>query len=132
MLFFSEGDVYSVNWMEDTDNQNPAAETIQQQFKVVKEKTNTSHVQEFGDMQISKMVLAEFFGKKKDISFIPPPTVSKADAVPSEEVYMKLLQKKIEKSFTQEEREYWISRIRSAEKVLLEFHETEYFSLENY
>lgn len=118
-MIFVKGDVYSVNWMEDTDNQNPADETIQAQYKVVKEETNTSHVQEFGDMQISKMFLAEFFGKKKAESFVPPPKASKADAIPSEEVYMKLLQKKVEKSSSLEEKDFWIAKIEHSQKASL-------------
>ncbi len=34
------GDLYSVNWMEDTDSANVCQETLQEQFDVVKNKTN--------------------------------------------------------------------------------------------
>ncbi|OQV15706.1 Legumain [Hypsibius exemplaris] len=107
------GDVYSVNWMEDTDEENLSKETIQTQFELVKGETNTSHVEEYGDLNLAKLVLGEFFGG----SFADPivlPKASKTDAVPSEQVYMKLLAIKVEKATSKEERHYWSEQIRSA------------------
>ena len=43
------GDVYSVNWMEDSDAEDLKSETLEKQFSIVKQETNTSHVMEFGD-----------------------------------------------------------------------------------
>ena len=51
------GDVYSVVWMEDSDVENLNQESLFQQFTVCKEKTNTSHVMQYGDLvreEISK------------------------------------------------------------------------------
>lgn len=56
------GDVYSVKWMEDSDKENLNDETLAHQFELVKKETNTSHVQEFGDMSIAKEVVGFFQG----------------------------------------------------------------------
>ncbi|KAJ0396958.1 hypothetical protein P43SY_003661 [Pythium insidiosum] len=37
------GDLYSVNWMEDSDLTDLSGETLQQQFRIVKKETNLSH-----------------------------------------------------------------------------------------
>jgi len=57
------GDWYSVNWMEDSDKQDIEKETLQQQFETTKKLTTTSHVQEYGDMSIGKLVVGEFEGR---------------------------------------------------------------------
>ncbi len=38
------------------------SETLQNQFKIVKKETNTSHVQEFGDIRIEELPVADFLG----------------------------------------------------------------------
>lgn len=44
------GDLYSVNWLEDSDSSDEVCgESLNQQFKLVKAETNLSHVQVFGD-----------------------------------------------------------------------------------
>ena len=43
------GDVYSVNWMEDSDKADLSKETLQDQFTIVKRETNTSVCCEYGD-----------------------------------------------------------------------------------
>jgi len=76
------GDLYSVNWMEDTDQENLSQETIESQFELVKEETNTSHVQEYGNLTMGKLVLSEFFGKTPAEAIVLP-KASKADAIPT-------------------------------------------------
>ena len=44
------GDLYSVNWMEDSDVAQMDKETLFQQFNSVKAKTNLSHVMQYGDL----------------------------------------------------------------------------------
>lgn len=44
------GDLYSVKWMEDSDSNLAAGETLADQFARVKQETNKSHVQQFGDL----------------------------------------------------------------------------------
>ncbi|KAL1472716.1 hypothetical protein MTO96_022860 [Rhipicephalus appendiculatus] len=56
------GDVYSVNWMEDSDKEDLHRETLIDQFNIVKMETNTSHVMEYGDLNIGKLSVSEFPG----------------------------------------------------------------------
>jgi len=56
------GDLFSVNWMEDTENGNPATETIGSQHESVVKKTSKSPVLEFGNMDIKKEVVGDFEG----------------------------------------------------------------------
>ena len=102
--------------MEDTDQENIAKETIQAQFKIVKDETNTSHVEEYGNLTFGKLVLAEFFGGKTAEPIVLP-KASKADAIPAEQVYMKLLSIKVAKANSPEERKFWSEQMRSAGAV---------------
>jgi len=51
------GDLYSVNWMEDSDAEDISTETLFKQFEVTKKKTNLSHVMEYGDLVCIEMDL---------------------------------------------------------------------------
>jgi legumain len=91
------GDVYSVNWMEDSDKEDLRAETLQKQFQIVKTETNTSNVMEYGDMAISKQPVADFQsdGSRR---FRPDPVVLPKvpyDAVPSEHVPLSILYRRL-------------------------------------
>ncbi|ETW06790.1 hypothetical protein H310_02944 [Aphanomyces invadans] len=44
------GDLYSVNWMEDSDVSDLSKETLEEQYENVKRKTNKSHVLAFGSI----------------------------------------------------------------------------------
>jgi legumain len=44
------GDLYSVNWMEDSDAEDISVETLFKQFTVARDKTNLSHVMQYGDL----------------------------------------------------------------------------------
>jgi legumain len=44
------GDLYSVNWMEDTDAEDITTESLFKQFQITKKNTNLSHVMEYGDL----------------------------------------------------------------------------------
>ncbi|RWS31103.1 legumain-like protein [Leptotrombidium deliense] len=97
------GDVYSVKWLEDSDKASFTSETLQQQFKNVKKETNTSHVQEFGDLSIGKLTLSEFQGEKK--VFNEPNTfksIEIIDAVPGPDVPLILAAKKAQKQRSNE------------------------------
>ena len=84
------GDLYSVNWMEDSQKQVVAqqhgaqprrlgapreehdaasvAETLEAQYQKVKVLTNKSHVMEFGDQSFSSASIAEFQGVADAVS----------------------------------------------------------------
>lgn len=46
------GDLYSVNWMEDSDAEDITKETLFKQFQITKKKTNESHVMQYGDLKL--------------------------------------------------------------------------------
>ncbi|ESQ50287.1 hypothetical protein EUTSA_v10001970mg [Eutrema salsugineum] len=66
------GDLYSVSWMEDSDQHNLQTESLHQQYELVKKRTagsNTSygsHVMEFGDIGLSKEMLVLYMGTNPD------------------------------------------------------------------
>lgn len=59
------GDLYSVNWMENTDTVG-TDETLEEQFNIVKRETNKSHVLQFGDISFTSEKIGDFFGGKSD------------------------------------------------------------------
>jgi legumain len=55
------GDLYSVNWMNDSDTSEGMAHTLQQQFtKVKNETTGKSHVMEYGTMAFDTDLVSDF------------------------------------------------------------------------
>mmetsp|Transcript_68802 Transcript_68802/g.128386 ORF Transcript_68802/g.128386 Transcript_68802/m.128386 type:complete len:448 (+) Transcript_68802:75-1418(+) len=58
------GDLFSVNWMEDSDVEDATKETLDQQFKIVMKKTNKSHVMEWGDKTFVKDTIGEYIGNQ--------------------------------------------------------------------
>lgn len=67
------GNLFSVNWMEDSDRKNLRQETIVHQYKIVKTLTYSSHVQQFGDMSVANLTLSDFQGSED----VPPDTSEK-------------------------------------------------------
>ncbi|KAJ8309592.1 hypothetical protein KUTeg_014466 [Tegillarca granosa] len=65
------GDVFSVMWMQDSDVENLNDETIDKQFKIVKQKTNTSNVMHYGNLEMGDMFVSEFQGKKQSAAKSP-------------------------------------------------------------
>jgi legumain len=56
------GDLFSTNWMEDTEANTPTSETLLTQYNNVKTLTTASPVQIFGDLSIQNEVVAVFEG----------------------------------------------------------------------
>jgi len=56
------GDLYSVNWMEDSDASDVSKETLGVQFATVKLETAQSHVMEFGQFDFKTEVIGDFQG----------------------------------------------------------------------
>jgi len=123
------GDVYSVKWMEDSDSEDIAQETLDKQFSIVKNETTTSHVMEFGDLTIGKMSVSEFQGRKSSFS-VTKKTFRKnseiIDAVPSFEVPLMILRKSLSKAQSENsadkviEIQKQIFKLESNRKYLLE------------
>mmetsp|Transcript_63081 Transcript_63081/g.150352 ORF Transcript_63081/g.150352 Transcript_63081/m.150352 type:complete len:455 (-) Transcript_63081:165-1529(-) len=58
------GDLFSVNWMEDSDVENTKLETLAKQFDLVVNKTNKSHVMKWGDNTFIKDTLSQYIGNQ--------------------------------------------------------------------
>ncbi|KAK9742038.1 hypothetical protein RND81_03G144600 [Saponaria officinalis] len=62
------GDLYSVAWMEDSDAHNLGSESLEQQYKVVMERTADdedeygSHVMQYGTMDLDQEYLSMYLG----------------------------------------------------------------------
>ncbi|KAG8182723.1 hypothetical protein JTE90_026174 [Oedothorax gibbosus] len=95
------GDLYSVNWMEDSDKEVLTKETLQTQFQIVKKETTDSHVQEFGDMNIAKMHVSEFQGKKPTKPVVYPKV--EKNSVRSRDVPIEIVKRKFLKANSADE-----------------------------
>ena len=62
------GDLFSINWMEDTEANDVSVETLQQQYETVLEKTTASPVLKFGDFDFMSDPIGEFEGITDDSS----------------------------------------------------------------
>jgi len=54
------GDLYSVNWMEDTDMNGHINETLEVQYNTVKTETTLSHVMQYGDLSFTSEQVGAF------------------------------------------------------------------------
>jgi len=57
------GDLYSINWMENSDAQGPT-ETLQAQFLDVRTKTTQSHVMQYGDLSWTSEPIGNYLGEQ--------------------------------------------------------------------
>ncbi|XP_030574581.1 legumain [Archocentrus centrarchus] len=93
------GDWYSVNWMEDSDVEDLTKESLLKQFKIVKNHTTTSHVQQYGNKTLAHMKLIQFQGvSKADSPAAPPmnlPRIKNLDLTPSPDVPLAILKRKL-------------------------------------
>ncbi|OWF50347.1 legumain-like [Mizuhopecten yessoensis] len=80
------GDLFSVNWMQNSDNRNLNSETIDEQFSIVRKETNKSHVMEFGDLAMNQLMLSNFLGSEQNNHIVLDAPNPNLDAVPSEDV----------------------------------------------
>lgn len=62
------GDLFSVNWMEDTEGHNPNNESLQTQYENVRDLTYLSPVMQFGDLSIASEPVGDFEGIDDDES----------------------------------------------------------------
>jgi len=114
------GDVYSVKWLENSDASDFTKETLEKQFNVVKQETNTSHVEQFGDMSISTMTLTEFQGDGEtafDNTTKPSPAVPIVDAIPSPEVPLQIMYNKLRDAKSQEDRAHALRMLSEESQV---------------
>ncbi|XP_073494380.1 legumain [Phyllobates terribilis] len=89
------GDQYSVSWMEDSDVEDLQKETLHQQFVLVKQHTNTSHVMQYGNRTIAHMKVKQFQGSGKSVApRLRLQPVKQMDLTPSPDVPMAILKRK--------------------------------------
>ncbi|CAG7732747.1 unnamed protein product [Allacma fusca] len=97
------GDVYSVMWMENADSVNLSLETLQAQFLVVRNETNTSHVQEFGDRSLRHLEVSQFLGASDPMDLLELPPVE-LDPIAVGDVPQALLERKLSRAVSVEEK----------------------------
>ncbi|XP_053123101.1 legumain-like isoform X1 [Hemicordylus capensis] len=89
-------DLFSASWLEDSDVEDLKKETLHKQFVLVKERTNSSHVMQYGNKTISHMKMVQFQGTAKaDSTPISLPPVSELDLTPSPDVTLAILKRKL-------------------------------------
>lgn len=54
------GDLFSVNWLEDSEKAKMSSETLEDQFKTVQKLTAKSHVLQFGQLSLDTEPIADF------------------------------------------------------------------------
>ncbi|PNF30184.1 Legumain [Cryptotermes secundus] len=101
------GDVFSVMWMQDSEKEDLLQESLHHQYEIVRTETNTSHVEEYGDLDVGSMHVSEFLGyqishKPKSFKTKLPPV---NDAVPSHHVPIAILQHKLEAAVDPKEKQ---------------------------
>ncbi|KJH49311.1 peptidase C13 family protein [Dictyocaulus viviparus] len=85
------GDLFSINWMKNSDKEHINDETLEDQYDKVKRVTNLSHVMHFGDLDIAKEPVGWFQGmgnpRRKYVAKEP----HRADSWPSRDVELSYL-----------------------------------------
>lgn len=56
------GDLFSINWLENADVANNKKETLEQQYLLVKNETDKSHVMRYGQLDFLNEVIGDFEG----------------------------------------------------------------------
>ncbi|RMZ93887.1 legumain [Brachionus plicatilis] len=115
------GDLYSVNWMEDSDREDIFSETLKQQFEIVKNLTNSSHVTQFGDLQMGLNFKVSDFQAEKGQSYKPTLSLtrmsSKTDVIKAEDVRMSILQKRLTQETDQIIRQSILSEMKEIQDI---------------
>ena len=113
------GDLYSVNWMEDSDSENIKRETLLKQFQITKSETNESHVQQFGNLTMGKaFFVADFQAEKSSYVNRKPINIKydKTDRVKSEDVQVSILEKRMAKATSPLRKKIIFDQIRAIDK----------------
>lgn len=101
------GDVFSVMWMQDSEKENLLQETLHHQFEIVRTETNTSHVEEYGDLDVGSLHASDFLGfqiSRNSNSFTAKlPSVT--DSVPNHHVPVAILERKLEAAVDPKEKQ---------------------------
>ena len=72
------GDLFSINWMEDTEAHDVSVETLSQQFDTVKTKTTKSPVMKFGTFDFMSEPIGDFQGTCDNDATLTETLIAKA------------------------------------------------------
>ncbi|CAF1104683.1 unnamed protein product [Rotaria sordida] len=97
------GDVYSVVWMEDSDVEQIEQETLYQQYLVTQKNTNTSHVMQYGDLNLGKShnvsefqgAIKQLFKSNRNLIKKHYNAVLRRDAVPTQDVRISIVSRRL-------------------------------------
>ncbi|XP_039158995.1 vacuolar-processing enzyme [Eucalyptus grandis] len=92
------GDLYSIAWMEDSEANDLGKETLQEQYLKVKDRTNLSHVMQYGDTILSKAFVSTYMGRRSNnVSTIPLEelSTSNSQAVPQRDADLVFFQHQV-------------------------------------
>ncbi|CAI5451865.1 unnamed protein product [Caenorhabditis angaria] len=119
------GDLFSVNWITDSDGEDLNTETLQYQYELVKTETNLSHVMQFGDLSIAKESVGLFQGDKEDREYtsMDSDEISAVESVnwPSRDVELNHLKSQLLRTNSEHQMgviEKKIKKIRSTRKII--------------
>ena len=59
------GNTYSISWMENSDSADLHTETLQKQYEIVRQRTNESHVMQYGDVSFTNLPVEQFLANGK-------------------------------------------------------------------
>ncbi|RDD40921.1 Legumain [Trichoplax sp. H2] len=108
------GDVYSINWMQNSDQADMQTETLIQQFDTVRRKTNTSKVCKYGDMSFDEEDLDNFQGDPKSNTpskLFDPYPLPPMDTVAAPDVPVVILSNRITDATSKTERQHYIGQL---------------------
>ncbi|KAK3875526.1 hypothetical protein Pcinc_019605 [Petrolisthes cinctipes] len=110
------GDVFSVKWMEDTDRENVGQETLETQFFLVRNETNTSIVTQWGQKSLDDLKVGDFLGDGNVVGGNTEPMERFDDAclksaVSSVDVPVKILEHLVQATVAQPEQYYWLQQL---------------------
>ncbi|XP_078350172.1 legumain-like isoform X2 [Oculina patagonica] len=122
------GDVYSVSWLENSESVNLGKESLLQQFKIVEKETNTSHVMQYGDMDLENETLDNYqgvgSGKGSGVSPEEYSAEPITDAVPTPDVHLKTLQNRLRDATSKAKKQKIINEIEKLLKLKEEILKT--------
>ncbi|CAB3360414.1 Hypothetical predicted protein [Cloeon dipterum] len=88
-------DVFSAMWMQDAEQEDLSRATLHHQFETVRTRTNTSHVEEYGDLNVGATFVKDFIGALPVNSFRSAIRHPLRDVVSSRDVAIEVLKRSI-------------------------------------
>lgn len=118
------GDLFSVSWMDDSDEEDLSLETLKTQFDIVKEETNKSHVMHYGDLNIADEYVADFQGWSKGPLKKYGDGIHPLSAWPSRDVHLLSIKKQLKEAKHERQKkklEHRVTKIETKRRYLENF-----------